>query len=299
MFMNVIYFVIGDLASITIIAFGLANVSCSLFTSIPCTIKLKKSGVAAKYNKIFFSIIMTLIIWIALISFVILFVFHFEKYYLNCGLIFGIITSLLGLIGKCGCNSKNVNNYIDTYSKYFDSDIELTPKIRYCKYCGKPIDESKKCTGCGKQYFRIPKLKKQTFFIVALLIFVCLLGYECFYLSNRNIALKAELDTTISENTENTKKQKNENEKLQKKYNELREQYDSVRGTNEALRQQLFDCKATAEYWDEYGALATENGNKYHKYNCQYIRESIGTIYVMTIWEAKDLGYTPCSKCHN
>jgi len=32
------------------------------------------------------------------------------------------------------------------------------PKIRYCKHCGNLIDnDSKKCTGCSKQYFRISK----------------------------------------------------------------------------------------------------------------------------------------------
>lgn len=38
----------------------------------------------------------------------------------------------------------------------------------------------------------------------------------------------------------------------------------------------------------------TPTGEKYHKIGCSYIHD---TYYVMTIQEAADKGYTPCSRC--
>lgn len=48
---------------------------------------------------------------------------------------------------------------------------------RYCKLCGAPLNNDRKCTGCGKQYFHIKKdawLKFYAFCItLVLVVFVC------------------------------------------------------------------------------------------------------------------------------
>lgn len=50
-------------------------------------------------------------------------------------------------------------------------------KIRYCSKCGKPIDpESRKCTGCGKQY-----MKKSLIITSALMLAVLFLAASTFY----------------------------------------------------------------------------------------------------------------------
>lgn len=44
------------------------------------------------------------------------------------------------------------------HSNTYKSDVPKS-KFRFCKYCGSRIDaQSKKCTGCGKQYFHISGL---------------------------------------------------------------------------------------------------------------------------------------------
>lgn len=45
------------------------------------------------------------------------------------------------------------------------------PKVRYCSRCGSLIDsETKKCTGCERQYFRGIRFKKPTFVVVILVL---------------------------------------------------------------------------------------------------------------------------------
>ncbi len=49
------------------------------------------------------------------------------------------------------------------------------PKTVYCRQCGKPIDnETKKCTGCGKQYFR--GIRPITFLCIVLVVAVLALA---------------------------------------------------------------------------------------------------------------------------
>lgn len=46
-------------------------------------------------------------------------------------------------------------------------------KIKYCKYCGSELDGvSKKCTSCGKQYFRGFRFNKYTITIFVLVLFI-------------------------------------------------------------------------------------------------------------------------------
>lgn len=52
---------------------------------------------------------------------------------------------------------------------------KIDRSIRYCKYCGKPINgTSKKCTGCGKQYFRAKLF--WTVLSIIVLIWICLVS---------------------------------------------------------------------------------------------------------------------------
>lgn len=56
-----------------------------------------------------------------------------------------------------------------------------TKKIKYCSRCGSPINSStKKCTGCGKQYFKVTFKPVLCIFLVILLCCVGWLGYNYF-----------------------------------------------------------------------------------------------------------------------
>jgi len=68
------------------------------------------------------------------------------------------------------------------HAKLINHNISIKQQKRYCKFCGGLIDsKTKKCTSCGKQYFKFRK--KMLIPLVALVIVVCslLLG---FYIKN-------------------------------------------------------------------------------------------------------------------
>lgn len=51
-------------------------------------------------------------------------------------------------------------------------------KTTFCRACGKPIDDrTKRCTGCGKQYFR--GIQPLTFFCILMLIAVLFMAALC------------------------------------------------------------------------------------------------------------------------
>ena len=55
-----------------------------------------------------------------------------------------------------------------------ENTVKAKPTIKYCSHCGQPINPiSKKCTGCGKQYFKGVSLKN---FLVVALIFCLVLS---------------------------------------------------------------------------------------------------------------------------
>lgn len=65
---------------------------------------------------------------------------------------------------KCLLNENGEHDLGDTLTK--------NTAVRYCKYCGSLINnETKQCTGCQKQYFRLKLSSRHLFiFIIALLI---------------------------------------------------------------------------------------------------------------------------------
>lgn len=66
-------------------------------------------------------------------------------------------------------------------------------KPSYCKQCGSPIDPStKKCSGCGKQYFKFPHPDAKFFSVLLLILFAvsaCLNIYQYVDTSNKIEAL--------------------------------------------------------------------------------------------------------------
>jgi hypothetical protein len=201
-------------------------------------------------------------------------------------------------------DNENIVNETETEKTISNQNSESSiskEKIVYCKQCGSPLDENKKCTGCGKQYFKIPKIKTTTIIVSVFLVIVCLLGLGCLYLTQQNIMLKEEIDTvnekySIAE--KNYKNQLKEKDKLQSKYDELEKKYDKQVATNESLRENLYNYKLTAEVWDEYGAVTIDSDYKYyHTYTCDRIK-SAENNYLCTKWDAEDMGYKPCPDCH-
>lgn len=156
---------------------------------------------------------------------------------------------------------------------------------RYCKYCGSLVDLStKKCTGCGKQYFNLKSkfvhVKKIIFICSVLMnIFLIILGVYIYnlYIGEHN-ALEAS-DKTITELTTHL-------EEVQHKLWENEEQVNLY----------LWD-HSKAEFLDKHVVFITENSSKCHKYDCKYIAGR--DTYYLFLEDALAEGYVACPHCYN
>ena len=146
-------------------------------------------------------------------------------------------------------------------------------KKKYCSKCGALIDfTTKKCTGCGKQYFKgIPSI---IYILIILLLLVCL----CIM--------------TFSSNSQRSQLQyyKDNYESYKTKYETSQEQINSLREEVQINTNKL-------QFIDNYVVFIEDDGtNLYHIYECE---EFVGEeFYVLNTEWAVAEGYKPCSKCH-
>ena len=103
------------------------------------------------------------------------------------------------MLDKATDNSINIG--VDFRTNYNSpSKTENKSRKKYCKYCGFLIDsESRKCTGCGKQYFRIFHLKISHIIIFSLLIIAIESLFFNINQKNSIKALKEEIKSVESE----------------------------------------------------------------------------------------------------
>lgn len=101
----------------------------------------------------------------------------------------------------------------------------VKPKIRYCTRCGNVIDpDTKKCTGCGKQYFRGFRLRTILFVLSLIISLVC----NC-HLYKSNTTLQSELEN-LNQTYNN----------LEQIYNDLILENSNLSNTIINLKEELF-----------------------------------------------------------
>ncbi len=148
-------------------------------------------------------------------------------------------------------------------------------KKRFCKMCGGLIDlETKKCTSCGKQYFKFPKIN------IGIMISMII----CLILLASNIVtfvMLVQSNSTISEQKRVISRQKSDITLLKEDVNTYK---------NNA---KIYSEKA--KFLDDYIVLIGEKNNKYHKYDCADFQ---GSFHAYNISAAKAEGYRACSKCN-
>lgn len=141
---------------------------------------------------------------------------------------------------------------------------EKSKRVRYCKMCGGLIDfETKKCTSCGKQFFKLPKIKLTK---TKVLVSVCimLLAFNVF----QGILL-------VQKNTEITRQ----------------ERTLEIEGKSNVLEASI---KTKAKFMDKYIVLVNGEDKIYHKFGCSKIKRLFRAYNVAT---ARELGYSACGKC--
>lgn len=146
-----------------------------------------------------------------------------------------------------------------------------TTKKKFCSRCGNEIDPStKKCTGCGKQYFKGVSWK----IIISIVVGVVLMA-SCAFNIWQYVEI-ADANDTVA--------------KLQKKN-------VALQGDVDDLKSDLSSQKSKIEFFDEHVVFVEDDGTKlFHKYECERF---VGNYYwAYNVELARYNGYKPCSRCH-
>lgn len=148
-------------------------------------------------------------------------------------------------------------------------------KATYCKHCGGLVDpETKKCTKCGKQYFKFPTLAVVRGLVAALII---AMGVGLVYLYNQNQALAQELDMKT--------KEASRNESL----------YKGAESNANSWKNKYLSIYDEYQFYHDYAVIVQDGVTNYHSYGCPRIDYSYFWIY--NIDAAEGLDYDPCPKC--
>ena len=162
---------------------------------------------------------------------------------------------------------------------------------RYCSKCGHVVDPvMKKCTGCGKQYFKGISWKVVLTSLLCVLLVASVVGNVLLYIENtdlkeaknafqqENWSLESDIDWLEAEV-----------DKLEKDIKEL----EKENGQYYDYYSETFDKLA---FFDEYVVFVEDDGTYlYHKYECSNFVANYFWAY--NVEAAIDKGYEACPKC--
>ena len=186
------------------------------------------------------------------------------------------------------------------------SPAPATPKLRYCKHCGSPLDPAtRQCTGCGKQYFRPPVLRKKYLAIAAgVLACAAIMLLVGNLVSQKNAAEAkaeeltvrvAELESAVAEKVEQIKSRDltigEYMIELAKKNTEIGE-----------LKEESATYREYLDYCEMYCAYLTCSDGKisssiYHRLDCPYT-ETADYLRILYIDFLEEKGFKPCPHCY-
>lgn len=168
---------------------------------------------------------------------------------------------------------------------------------RYCRLCGGAIDlHTKKCAQCGKQYFRLPTIKKSKFvpgLVIILLVViiglcVCRICQLEAQLSDMSV-LVTEQETKITESNETI-------DRLQNRIAEHSSKVAALTSENNTLKRQSENMEQVYDFCNDHVVVVSDDGTRnYHKCDCPYFDDSYFWAYNTELAEQK--GYHPCSYC--
>lgn len=159
-------------------------------------------------------------------------------------------------------------------------------RIKYCSRCGKLIDpDTKKCQGCGKQYFKGISIKKGAPLILLFLATASMVCCLCLFIR-------------IDLQEEQIMEQKKEIVLYKKDISDLEEQVKELEEDKNTWYNYWKRNYQKVNFIDESVVfIENDRSSLYHKYECDGF---VGKDYwVHNIEYAKYLGFRPCSKCIN
>lgn len=171
-------------------------------------------------------------------------------------------------------------------------------KTKYCSKCGSAIDsKTKKCTGCGKQYFRGLRLTKfsVTVIILALvivaLVTLCVLQYLNY---QRTIGANQITIENLESKTSNLEQQvKNKESTIKTRDTTIKNLEKKI----DELEDESWDNWSKLYFFDSYAEIVPDDGSRtYHKWGCSKLDTSDG-FWIFNTAAAED-DYKKCPYCH-
>ena len=166
-------------------------------------------------------------------------------------------------------------------------------KARYCKHCGSPIDPTtRQCTGCGKQYFRLPIIKGQH-------IAILLAALLCTTASLALVAQRTNYEAQIADLNTQIAELKNINNERVDTYNDLQRELSAKENLVESLNGRIDALNEEIDYYDEHVAFVpNDSSGLYHTYDCWRWSWNRTRYYqILSVEAAQERGFTPCPKC--
>ena len=190
-----------------------------------------------------------------------------------------------------------------------------TSKARYCKFCGELIDnDARKCTGCGKQFFRFPK--KVAAIVSLSVLFAALVGFNVFQYIDR-LQLESIIidqfatEQSLNDQLDSSRREKNDIklrlEKSESENRELSYENGTLSQINDELWERVWDAELKANILDSTivfvasdkstGPLLPPKKTLYHKFDCPKFQEAKYFKAFDDIF-AEESGLDPCPLCH-
>lgn len=188
------------------------------------------------------------------------------------------------------------------------SPAPATPKLRYCKLCGAPIDPAtRKCNGCGKQYFRPPVLPKKHLCIGAAALACAAVVILTVNLVSRLSAAEtrveelaaqvAELDSQLTAKADMLKRYTGIASSYRSDLAELQKKYDSLVKESARYKEDLRYCEDYCAYIVPTSISGINSGGLYHRLNCPYAGP-INDLVMIEIGFLKSKDYSACPHCY-
>lgn len=162
-----------------------------------------------------------------------------------------------------------------------ESPVAEKKSKKYCSRCGNPIDpDTKKCRGCGKQYFKGIPWKK---FLGIITILSFALNVHFYFKTMELTDINALLET--------------ENGTLKEEIDGLKFDIYELKTRKGELERKLDTYAEEIAFYDEYIVFVADDGSRlYHNYDCAFF-QNCTSFWVYGFEEAERKGYKPCSLC--